>query len=98
MKRAPREVAFAPAGVGPARRRPTTPPPERVSITWNHAIEKDSLKIKDVEHVLIEKGGQLFRDKWYVEFDAAVVANPAPIFKYERSRGSPYSPIAVPQG
>jgi len=27
-----------------------------------HVIEKDSLKIKELEHVLIEKGEQLFRD------------------------------------
>jgi hypothetical protein len=35
---------------------------ERVPITWNHVIEKDSLKIKELEHVLIEKVEQLFRD------------------------------------
>ena len=28
---------------------------ERVPIAWNHAIEKDSLKIKEMEHVLIGK-------------------------------------------
>src|SRR5580704_1273179 len=26
---------------------------ERVPITWNHVIEKDSLKIKELEHVLM---------------------------------------------
>jgi hypothetical protein len=35
---------------------------ERVPITWNHVIDKDSLKFKEVEHVLIEKAEQLFRD------------------------------------
>ena len=35
---------------------------ERFPITWNHVIEKESLKIKEVEHVLIEKVEQLFRD------------------------------------
>ena len=31
-------------------------------ITWNHVIEKESLKFKELEHVLIEKVEQLFRD------------------------------------
>jgi hypothetical protein len=35
---------------------------ERVPIKWNHLIDKDSLKIKVLEHVLIEKVEQLFRD------------------------------------
>jgi hypothetical protein len=35
---------------------------ERVPIKWNHLIDKDSLKIKELEHVLIEKVEQLFRD------------------------------------
>ena len=35
---------------------------ERVPITWNHVIDKDSLKFKELEHVLIEKVEQLFRD------------------------------------
>ena len=35
---------------------------ERVPITWNHVIGKDSLKFKELEHVLIEKVEQLFRD------------------------------------
>ncbi len=34
----------------------------RFPITWNHVIEKESLKFKEVEHVLIEKVEQLFRD------------------------------------
>jgi hypothetical protein len=33
-----------------------------VPIKWNHLIDKDSLKIKELEHVLIEKVEQLFRD------------------------------------
>ena len=34
----------------------------RFPITWNRVIEKESLKFKEVEHVLIEKVAQLFRD------------------------------------
>jgi hypothetical protein len=35
-------------------------PLERLPIARNHAIEKDSLKIKEVEHVLIGKPLALF--------------------------------------
>jgi hypothetical protein len=35
---------------------------ERFPITWKHVIEKESLKFKEVEQVLIEKVEQLFRD------------------------------------
>jgi hypothetical protein len=35
---------------------------ERFPITWNHVIDKEALKIKELEHVLIEKVEQLFRD------------------------------------
>ncbi|MGH6796738.1 MAG: hypothetical protein ACREDD_09600 [Methylocella sp.] len=35
---------------------------ERFPITWNHVIEKESLNFKGLEHVLIEKVAQLFRD------------------------------------
>jgi hypothetical protein len=35
---------------------------ERVPIKWNHLIDKDALKIKELEHVLTEKVEQLFRD------------------------------------
>ncbi len=35
---------------------------EHFPITWNHVIEKESLKFKELEHVLIEKVEQLFRD------------------------------------
>jgi hypothetical protein len=35
---------------------------ERFPITWNHVIEKESLKINKLAHVLIEKVEQLFRD------------------------------------
>ncbi|MGH6822855.1 MAG: hypothetical protein ACREC4_05085 [Methylocella sp.] len=35
---------------------------ERVPIKWNHLIDKDSLKINELEHVLVEKVEQLFRD------------------------------------
>ena len=34
---------------------------ERFPITWNHVIEKESLRFKELEHVLIEKVEQLFR-------------------------------------
>ena len=35
---------------------------ERFPIAWNHVIEKESLKFKELEHVLAEKAEQLFRD------------------------------------
>ena len=35
---------------------------ERFPITWNHVIEKESLGFKELEHVLVEKVEQLFRD------------------------------------
>jgi hypothetical protein len=35
---------------------------ERSPYTWNHVIEKQSLRFKELEHVLIEKVEQLFRD------------------------------------
>ncbi|QGM94357.1 hypothetical protein F7D13_10130 [Methylocystis rosea] len=35
---------------------------ERFPITWNHVIDKESLKIKILEQVLIEKVCQLFRN------------------------------------
>jgi hypothetical protein len=35
---------------------------ERLPIIWNHLIEKLSLKFKELEHVLVEKAAQLFRD------------------------------------
>jgi len=35
---------------------------ERFPIGWNHLIEKESLKFKELEHVLIEKVDQLFRN------------------------------------
>jgi hypothetical protein len=38
---------------------------ERFPITWNHVIEKESLNISKLEHVLIEKVEQLFRDMLY---------------------------------
>jgi hypothetical protein len=31
-------------------------------IMWNHVIEKESLNFKELEHVLMEKVEQLFRD------------------------------------
>jgi len=35
---------------------------ERFPITWNRVIEKESLNFKELEHVLVEKVVQLFRD------------------------------------
>jgi hypothetical protein len=35
---------------------------ERVPIKWTHLIDKVQLKIKELEHVLIKKVEQLFRD------------------------------------
>ena len=35
---------------------------ERFPITWNHVIEKESLRFRELEHVLAEKVEQLFRD------------------------------------
>jgi len=35
---------------------------ERFPIRWNHLIEKESLEFKELEHVLIEKVDQLFRN------------------------------------
>ena len=35
---------------------------ERLPITWNHVIERESLNFKELEHVLVEKVVQLFRD------------------------------------
>jgi hypothetical protein len=35
---------------------------ERFPIAWNHVIDKESLKIKTLEQVLIEKVRQLFRN------------------------------------
>jgi hypothetical protein len=35
---------------------------ERFPIRWTHLIEKESLKSNKLEHVLIEKGDQLFRN------------------------------------
>jgi hypothetical protein len=37
-------------------------PLARLAITWNHVIEKESFKFKDLERVRIEKVEQLFRD------------------------------------
>ncbi len=38
------------------------PRPQRFPIGCNHLIEKESLRFKELEHVLIEKVGQLFRN------------------------------------
>ncbi|MGH6813614.1 MAG: hypothetical protein ACREDM_15165, partial [Methylocella sp.] len=37
-------------------------PLERFLITWNHGIDQEPLRIQELEHVLIEKAEQLFRD------------------------------------
>jgi hypothetical protein len=36
--------------------------PKRFLIRWTHLIEKESLRFKELEHVLIEKVDQLFRN------------------------------------
>jgi hypothetical protein len=38
---------------------------ERFPIRWSHLIEKESLKFNELEHVLIEKVDQLFRNMLY---------------------------------
>ena len=35
---------------------------KRFPLRWNHLIEKELLKLNELEHVLIEKVGQLFRN------------------------------------
>jgi hypothetical protein len=35
---------------------------ERFPITWNHVIQEESLRFKELENVLIEKIEQYFRD------------------------------------
>ena len=35
---------------------------ERLPYTWNHVIDKESLRFKDLEHVRLEKVEQLIRD------------------------------------
>jgi hypothetical protein len=34
---------------------------ERIPLKWTHLIDKDSFKIRELEHVLIENVEQLFR-------------------------------------
>ena len=34
---------------------------ERILLKWTHLIDKDSFKIKELEHVLIENVEQVFR-------------------------------------
>jgi hypothetical protein len=34
---------------------------ERIPLKWTHLIDKDSFKIKELEHVLIENVEQVFR-------------------------------------
>jgi hypothetical protein len=36
--------------------------PERFPIRWNHPTERESLRFKELEHVLIEKVPPLFRN------------------------------------
>jgi hypothetical protein len=37
-------------------------PLERFPVGWNHLTDRKSLKVKTLEHVLVEKVVQLFRD------------------------------------
>ena len=41
----------------------STPRLKRFPIKWNHLIEKEALRAKELEHVLIEKVEQLFWNK-----------------------------------
>jgi hypothetical protein len=43
-------------------RRPLTLALERFPTEWNHSVDKKSLEFKELEHVLIEKVGELFRN------------------------------------
>jgi hypothetical protein len=52
---------FSKSRDGLSRSSSTFSDPERFPITWNNVIDKESLKIKELEHVLIEKVEQLFR-------------------------------------
>jgi hypothetical protein len=45
-----------------ADRAPKNNLSDSLSITWNHVIDKESLKINTLEQVLIEKVKLLFRD------------------------------------
>jgi hypothetical protein len=55
---------------------------ERFPITWNHVIEKEPLNINKLEHVLIEKVEQLFRNMLWraaeLPFDARHLFELAP--------------------
>jgi hypothetical protein len=53
---------FSKSRDGLSRSSSTFPALERFPITWNHVVGKESLKIKELEHVLIEKVEQLYRD------------------------------------
>jgi len=44
---------------------------ERFPIRWNHPIEKELLRFKELEHVLIEKVSQLFRNMLWATASAA---------------------------
>ena len=39
-----------------------TPTLERIPIKWNHLIDMDALKFKELKHAQIEKVEQLFLD------------------------------------
>jgi hypothetical protein len=56
------EVSFSPGIDGHAAFCALGGMLERFPITWNHVIGKESLKFKELEHVLAEKVEQLFRD------------------------------------
>ena len=58
----PEHVLVATVERIPCRFREAAALLEHFPIAWNHVIEKESLKCKDLEHVLIEKVEQLFRD------------------------------------
>ena len=71
-QRGDRQRALAPPAKqhgGSIGQRPPMPL-ERFPITWNCVIEKESLKFKELEHVLIEKVEQLLRDMLYRDLNA----------------------------
>ena len=65
---------------------------ERFPITWNHVIDKESLKFKDLEHVKLEKVAQFFRDMLYAKARSRGQSAAASIS--QASRDAP--PAAVP--
>src|ERR1700675_354298 len=68
---------------------------ERVPIKWNHLIDKDSLKIKELEHVLIEKVEQLFRDMLFGTCSKGEDPGEAGLGRVFRAQGAPETADAL---